>query len=109
MQKHDKPHLVKAAKVPEEVDWWAAGKVSDSVDQGGCGACWAFTTASVLESLNAIENNLEAAPKYSVQYLMDCDDGNFACDGGWMADAWEFTKKEGIVGWNDYPSGYMGR
>jgi len=32
MQKQAKPHMVKATHVPEEVDWWAAGKVSDSVD-----------------------------------------------------------------------------
>jgi len=62
----------------------------------------------VLESLDAIHNDLLAAPKYSVQYLMDCDNGNFGCDGGWMTDAWEFTKTNGIVGWNDYPSGYTG-
>ena len=49
-----KPHMVKAGHLPETVDWYAAGKVSESVDQGGCGACWAFTTATTLESLNAI-------------------------------------------------------
>ena len=46
--------MVKAVNLPETVDWYAAGKVSESVDQGGCGACWAFTTATTLESLNAI-------------------------------------------------------
>ena len=45
---------LQAANIPEEVNWFEAGKVSISVDQGGCGACWAFTTASTLESLNAI-------------------------------------------------------
>ena len=36
------------------VNWYTAGKVSESVDQGGCGGCWAFVTATTLESLNAI-------------------------------------------------------
>lgn len=31
-EKHEKPHLLKASHVPDEVDWWAAGKVSESVD-----------------------------------------------------------------------------
>jgi len=63
----------------------------------------------VLESLSAIQNNLDKVPKYSVQYLMDCDDVDEACDGGWMYDSWEWTAKNGIIGWDDYPSGYLGR
>lgn len=52
--------------LPEYVNWYEAGKVSESVDQTGCGACWAFTTATTLESLNAIQNNLPSVPMYSV-------------------------------------------
>ena len=52
--------------LPEYVNWYEAGKVSESVDQTGCGACWAFTTATTLESLNAIFNNLPTVPTYSV-------------------------------------------
>jgi C1A family cysteine protease len=52
--------------LPESVDWKAKGKVSLPGDQGECGSCWAWTTAATLESLNAIENNLEVAPVYSV-------------------------------------------
>ena len=107
--KNQKPHMVKASHVPEYVNWYEQGKVSESVDQGGCGACWAFTSATVLESLNAIQNNLDKVPKYSVQYLMDCDDVNWACEGGWMADAWDFTKVNGIIGWDEYPTDYTGR
>ena len=92
----------------DDVNWYTAGKVSESVDQGGCGACWAFVTASTLESLNAIENDLAEVPTYSVQYLMDCDNVNWACDGGWMYDAYEFTAENGVISWNDYSSGYLG-
>lgn len=94
--------------VPDRLDWYNEGKVSESVDQGGCGACWAFVTATTLESLNAIENNLTEVPKYSVQYLMDCDDVNWACDGGWMYDAYLFTAQYGVLDWDDYPTGYVG-
>lgn len=44
-----------------------------------------------------------------MQYLLDCDDGNYGCDGGWMTDAYDWTSKHGIVAWNDYELGYMGR
>ena len=37
---------------------------------------------------------------------MDCDDVNWACDGGWMLDGYAFTKKNGIIAWDDYPRSY---
>jgi len=104
-----RPHMVQASKVPEYVNWYEQGKVSKSDDQGGCGSCWAFTTATTLESLNAIQNKLEEVPKYSVQYLLDCDEVNWGCDGGWMADAYDFTRDNGIIDWTAYPRGYQGR
>ena len=39
---------------------------------------------------------------------MDCDTVNEACDGGWMYDAYMFTAENGVIDWNDYPSGYLG-
>lgn len=98
-----------STSLPEYVNWYEAGKVSESVDQTGCGACWAFTTATTLESLNAIQNDLPKVPMYSVQYLMDCDEVNWACDGGWMLDAYTFTNKRGIVAWHDYDRTYNAR
>jgi C1A family cysteine protease len=98
-------HLV----LPESVDWKAKAKVSLPGDQGDCGSCWAWTTAALMESLNAIENDLAVAPVYSVQYLLDCDTVNWGCDGGWMLDAFDFTKEKGVIKWEDYPKSYMGR
>lgn len=95
--------------LPEYVNWYEAGKVSESVDQTSCGACWAFTTATTLESFNAIMNNLKKVPRYSVQYLMDCDDVDWGCEGGWMLDAYNWTKEHGIVDWDDYDRTYQAR
>jgi len=83
--------------------------VTQPGEQGSCGSCWAWTTASTLASLNAICNNLEKVPEYSVQYLMDCDDIDWGCDGGWMLDAYNWTAQNGIVHWDDYPRGYVGK
>lgn len=51
------------------------------VDQGQCGACWAFATVAQLESL--YKSN---SPSYdfvlSPQCLVDCDRKNNGCDGG---------------------------
>ena len=34
---------------------------------------------------------------------------NEACDGGWMLDAYEFTRDNGIIHWDDYVRSYNGR
>ena len=90
---------------PDFVDWREAGKVSVPGDQASCGSCWAFTTATTMESLHAIKNDT-APPRFSVQYLIDCDEGNFGCGGGWMLDAYEFTRANGVLREDDYPRRY---
>jgi len=88
------------------MDW--RSKVSVPGNQANCGSCWAWTTAATLEGLNAIKNNLSVPEKFSVQYLVDCDSGNYGCDGGWMLDAYSFVSRNGIVRESDYP-GYSAR
>ncbi|CDW75654.1 gut cathepsin l-like cysteine protease [Stylonychia lemnae] len=109
--KHSRPHLQAAPSDKEEtladkVDWREANKVSDSIDQASCGSCWAFTTATTMESLHAIKNGT-GPNKFSVQYLIDCDSGNYGCGGGWMLDAYTWVKKNGIVKESDYPRHYQ--
>ncbi len=96
------------ANVPDEVDWHVDGKTSIPQNQGSCGSCWAFTTATTLESAIAIKKNT-TLERFSVQYLIDCDETNFGCGGGWMLDAYEFTRTNGIVREDDYPSVYQSR
>ena len=31
-RQHERPHMVRASHVPESVNWYEAGKVSDSID-----------------------------------------------------------------------------
>ena len=44
--------------LPIEVDWRTKDVVNPVKDQGGCGSCWAFSTASVLESHIAIQTEV---------------------------------------------------
>jgi len=46
------------------------------------------------------------APAFSVQYLLDCDENNFGCEGGWMTDSYKWTKDNGIILWEDYSRTY---
>lgn len=40
--------------IPAYKNWMDEGYVTRPYDQGACGACWAFTAASTLESLAMI-------------------------------------------------------
>ena len=57
--------ILSDASIPSDVDWHKSGKMSVPSDQGGCGSCWAFTTAATLETGYAIKHNT-TAPRLSV-------------------------------------------
>lgn len=61
-----------------------------------------------METAFAIKNGSEPQRR-SIQYLIDCDHTNFGCGGGWMLDAYEFTKKNGLILEDDYKTKYQGK
>ena len=70
-------------------------------DQGGCGSCWAFSSAG------AIEGNLskkKGAPVnyLSTQQLVDCDTGNGGCNGGDMRVCYKYVMLSGMMNDIDY-------
>ena len=94
--------------LPLSVDWKKAGMVSTPENQGHCGACWAFTAAAALESLATIKGVFDSVPEFSVQQLVDCDQVNRGCSGGWMTDAYAYAGREGIELKDTYPTRYVG-
>jgi KDEL-tailed cysteine endopeptidase len=79
------------------------GAVTEPRDQSKCGSCWAFTTASTLEALAVISGKYKEIPTFSMQQLLDCDNLNDGCDGGWMYKAYNYTRTNGIMLYDDYP------
>lgn len=79
------------ASLPASVDWVAAGnRVSPVMDQGNCGACWAFSTVATIEgSLGMGGHDLEVL---SPEDISACTrgQGNAGCNGGndWVALPW---------------------
>ncbi|KAK9877091.1 hypothetical protein WA026_016833 [Henosepilachna vigintioctopunctata] len=88
-------------ELPESVDWREKGAVREVKDQGGCGSCWSFSTTGVLEGQFSIVKNEDIT--FSEQNLVDCNDVNGGCGGGWPVDALAYVKESGIEKEADYP------
>lgn len=99
------PELIQAAPVagttPETVDWRHLQVANAIPDQGGCGSCWAVTTASVLTAHHEIYRN--AVKKFSAQELVNCVDnpkhcgGTGGCDGATVELGMAYTKTHGLT------------
>lgn len=78
-------------KTGVDIDWAEAGKVGPVIDQGQCGASWAFSAIGAFESAHMIKNNNILG---SAQELLDCTNsyGNYGCNGGFMASSFEYIK-----------------
>ncbi len=96
-------------KAADQVDWTAAGKVTEVKDQAQCGGCWAFAVAAVTESAYAIANNLSHSELVSLseQDLLDCDYVEYGCGGGWPQFGMKFAHDYGLCREADYP--YTGK
>jgi C1A family cysteine protease len=72
-------------------------------DQGNCGSCWAFTTASMLEGQWGIQKGASLENYISTQQMVDCDKSNSGCDGGWYNGALQYLIDNGSMFERDYP------
>ncbi|CAF4982834.1 unnamed protein product [Rotaria sp. Silwood1] len=64
-------------------DWREKNLVSSIKNQGDCGACYAFATAAVMETLYALKIKSEKVIDFSAQQITDCSsNGNNGCSGG---------------------------
>lgn len=72
------------AALPDTFDWRLSG-LTPVENQGNCGSCYAFATASVLEDNVKLITGKEI--DLSEQYLLDCSYANgdsYGCQGGWQ-------------------------
>jgi hypothetical protein len=88
------PKPTKTITFPSELDVSTyPGPVGN---QGGCGACWAFSTVAAVEGAYAKENNAPGSLDLSEQDLVSCS--NVGCkDGSYHEYALGYIKSHGIV------------
>jgi len=72
-------------------------------NQGSCGSCWAFATQSTMEGVYNIQNTQRSTDYFSTQQLVDCDQGNKGCNGGWYTSAFRYFETNGVMLEKDYP------
>jgi len=81
------------------VDWVAAGYSTAVKNQGGCGSCWAYAAAAVIESMYLIKvggTSQTASLALSTQQMTSCCNaaygyGSQGCNGGWSDEVSELT------------------
>ena len=90
--------------LPSNVDWRShEGSVGPVKNQEQCGSCWAFSTVASFE--NAIWRNSSKSVSLSEQELVDCSNaqGNMGCNGGLMANAYDYIKLYELGTEKSYP------
>jgi len=87
--------------LPASVDWRTKGAVTPIKNQGSCGSCWSFSTTGVLEGFNFIKSG--TLTSFSEQQIVDCDNNDYGCDGGWPYDALLYAAANGLETESEYP------
>ncbi len=85
--------------LPAKFDWrdHQGNWVTPVKDQGQCGSCWDFSAVGQIESWWMIHNaNPDSMIDLSEQFILSCSNAGTCADGGWMHEALEFVKFNGV-------------
>lgn len=63
-----------------------------------CGSCWAHgTTSSLSDRISILRKSVFPEIDLSVQVLLNCDQKDFGCNGGWPLQALQYIHDNGIT------------
>lgn len=97
-------HTRDGSALPVSVDWTEKGVVTEIIDQGKCGSCWAISATGAVEGAAAIATGKLVG--LSPQQIMDCSRPNNtygSCTGGRMFKAFEWDKSNDLCTSASYP------
>jgi len=86
--------------LPSSFDSRSKGWIPSIRSQGGCGSCWAFSTAATVSGSYAKKKGVKP-PVLSEQQLVDCDSSCNGCHGGLASKGLTYAKK-GLMLNSDY-------
>jgi C1A family cysteine protease len=78
---------------PASVNW--TEQVGPVENQGACGSCWAFSAAGVVNAALRRRNS-STTILVSPQQMLDCDNQEGGCGGGWPPHAVDYAVANGI-------------
>ena len=78
-------------------DWRTKGVVSSVKNQLKCGCCYAFATATIMETLYAMKTKSQNIIDFSAQQICDCSssNGNQKCNGGSFGSSIQYILGKG--------------
>ncbi|KAJ5069778.1 cysteine protease rdl2-related [Anaeramoeba ignava] len=80
---------------PSSYDCRNYGEVTPVKNQNPCGSCWSFSATGVIEGCGKIGSG--KLNSVSEQELVDCDDDDNGCSGGWPKRALDWVKNNGGI------------
>jgi len=66
-------------------------------NQGQCGSCWAFGATEAFSDRICIATGGKTNVILSPEQLVACDTTDMGCQGGYLANAWQFMATNGVV------------
>lgn len=89
------------AALPRHFDWREQGKLTPVRDQGNCGSCYAFATATVFQDIMALRGlgQIELSP----QYIVSCNKEGWSCNGGFFGHDYHLALPMGAVPEAEFP------
>lgn len=88
-------------KIPKKVDWRKEGIISPVMNQGNCGACWAYSSLETIESMAIKLNVTPPNTHLSSAQIINCGslalpDSLKGCEGGDVCAVLSWLKKHKI-------------
>eukprot|EP00746_Dinoflagellata_sp_MGD_P104971 gnl/MRDRNA2_/MRDRNA2_43626_c0_seq1.p1 gnl/MRDRNA2_/MRDRNA2_43626_c0~~gnl/MRDRNA2_/MRDRNA2_43626_c0_seq1.p1 ORF type:complete len:375 (-),score=78.28 gnl/MRDRNA2_/MRDRNA2_43626_c0_seq1:41-1165(-) len=87
---------------PESFDWRTKGAITPVKDQSSCGSCWAESAVQNVESVwylaqkkRGMMHDTEGPIALSTEQVIECDNYDYACYGGYPSHAMRYIKEAG--------------